>query len=318
MNRTDRLLAIVLELQSKGRQRAEDLAATFETSKRTIYRDIQALSESGVPLLAVPGQGYELMEGYFLPPLSFTTAEASMLLLGSDFVAQNFDAEYRAAAQSASRKLENVLPAELRQEVQELQGTVKFISPATDDPNTVREIRRAIVERRTLQFRYHTRQPEEDSPLESFRQADPYGMVYVNRAWYLVAFCHIRRDVRRFRLDRMEKVSLLAATFKRPPDFKLGKSDFQNQLTMVIKVLFDREVVRWVKETNYFYMVEQAEVPEGLLVTLRVRQEREVLDWLLSWGSHVRVLEPESLCQKLCQEAEQILRNYQKVAALLT
>src|SRR5438034_11136074 len=101
MNRTDRLLAIVLELQGRGRLRAEDLAATFETSKRTIYRDIQALSESGVPLLAVPGQGYELMEGYFLPPLSFTTAEASMLLLGSDFVAQNFDAEYRAVAESA-------------------------------------------------------------------------------------------------------------------------------------------------------------------------------------------------------------------------
>src|SRR2546430_4197634 len=90
MNRTDRLLAIVLELQGKGRQRAEDLAATFETSKRTIYRDIQALGEAGVPLISVPGRGYSLMKGYFLPPLSFTTDEATMLLLGSDFTAQNF------------------------------------------------------------------------------------------------------------------------------------------------------------------------------------------------------------------------------------
>src|SRR5215469_5290717 len=104
MNRTDRLLAIILELQARSRQRAEDLAATFETSKRTIYRDIQALSEAGVPIVSVPGQGYSLVEGYFLPPLRFSTEEAMMLLLGSDSVAQHFDPHYRAAALSASRK----------------------------------------------------------------------------------------------------------------------------------------------------------------------------------------------------------------------
>src|SRR5512135_433995 len=94
MNRTDRLLAIVLELQAKGNRRAQDLATTFETSVRTIYRDVQALSEAGVPVVSVPGQGYSLVEGYFLPPLRFSTDEATMLLLGSDFVAQNLDAEY--------------------------------------------------------------------------------------------------------------------------------------------------------------------------------------------------------------------------------
>ncbi len=73
MNRTDRLLAIVLELQGRGKRRAEDLAETFETSKRTIYRDIQALCETGVPIVSIPGRGYSLVEGYFLPPLSFTT-----------------------------------------------------------------------------------------------------------------------------------------------------------------------------------------------------------------------------------------------------
>src|SRR5919109_5410206 len=114
MNRTDRLLAIVLELQAAGKRRAADLAATFEVGKRTIYRDILALCEAGVPIVSVPGQGYSLMKGYFLPPLSFTTEEATMLLLGSDFMAQNFDAQYRAAAQSAGRKIEGVLHEKLR------------------------------------------------------------------------------------------------------------------------------------------------------------------------------------------------------------
>ena len=96
MNKTDRLFAIILELQARGQCRAEDLAAAFEVNKRTIYRDVQALSEMGVPVVAVPGQGYSLMEGYFLPPLRFTTDEATMLSLGSEFVAQHFDNQYRA------------------------------------------------------------------------------------------------------------------------------------------------------------------------------------------------------------------------------
>jgi predicted DNA-binding transcriptional regulator YafY len=84
MNRTDRLLAIVLELQRRRRSycRAEDLAAHFEVSKRTIYRDVQALCEAGVSIVAADRQGYALVDGYFLPPLHLTTDEALILALG--------------------------------------------------------------------------------------------------------------------------------------------------------------------------------------------------------------------------------------------
>src|SRR5215468_480101 len=128
MNRTDRLLAIVLEIQAKKQVRAEDLAATFEVTKRTIYRDIGALSESGVPIVSIPGQGYSLVEGYFLPPLTFSTDEAIMLLLGGDFVAQNFGAQYRGAAKSASHKIVAVLPERLRGEVEYLESSIRFIA----------------------------------------------------------------------------------------------------------------------------------------------------------------------------------------------
>jgi len=103
MNRTDRLLAIVLELQRyrRSHRRAEDLAATFEVSKRTIYRDVQALCAAGVPIVALDRQGYTLAEGYFLPPLSFTTDEALMLALGSGFLSTVFDNDYQNAARAA-------------------------------------------------------------------------------------------------------------------------------------------------------------------------------------------------------------------------
>ena len=320
MNRTDRLLAIVLELQGKGRQRAEDLAGTFETSKRTIYRDIQALGQAGVPVVSVPGLGYSLMKGYFLPPLSFTTDEATMLLLGSDFMAQNFDAQYRAAAQSAGRKIEGVLPEKLRGEVHYLQNSIRFVvgsegvlenSPKAE---TLQSLRRAIIQKTTVRFCYHTRFAEDGKSEQNTRDADPYGLVHFLGAWHLVAYCHLRQGIRNFRLDRMENLELLEKTFNRPGNFIMesGRDDTRN---MVVRVLFDDEVKRWVQESRSFYMKSEEETPSGLLVTLRVRLESEVLQWLLSWGRHVRVLEPESLRQRLVEEAEGMLRNNQHAAS---
>src|SRR5215472_8085020 len=157
MNRTDRLLAIVLELQRKGQQRGEDLAVTFEVSTRTIYRDIQALSEAGVPIIAVQKKGYSLAEGYFLPPLHFTTEEALILALGCDFMGQSFDDQYRAVAEAASRKIDAVLSDPLRQEVSYLSATISFFAadPLSEKQReNLRLLRSAIAERRTVHFHY--------------------------------------------------------------------------------------------------------------------------------------------------------------------
>ena len=316
MNRTDRLLAIVLELQGKGRQRAEDLAETFETSKRTIYRDIQALGQAGVPLVSIPGRGYALMKGYFLPPLSFTADEATMLLLGSDFMAQNFDAQYRAAAQSANRKIEGVLPEKLRDEVHYLQSSIRFISRDTPEntpkAEVLQQLRRAIIERTTVRFHYYARHTDHGKPAHTTREADPYGLVHFSGAWHLIAYCHIRLGIRNFRLDRMDNLELLAKTFNRPANFGLQTRPIESR-PILVRALFDNDVARWVKESPSYFATSIEESPEGLLVMFKIRQESEILQWLLSWGQHVRVLEPESLRKHMMEEAEGLLRNHQNI-----
>ncbi|GHO88655.1 helix-turn-helix transcriptional regulator [Dictyobacter formicarum] len=315
MNKTDRLLAIVLELQRKGRRRAEDLAETFETSKRTIYRDILALCEAGVPVVSVPGQGYSLMKGYFLPPLSFTTEEATMLLLGGNFMAKNFDAQYRAAAESAVRKIEGVLPETLRADVQYLQSNIRFIGPITapdaKEHETLQQLRRALLDRNTIRFRYHTRHRSDEQSAPQTREADPYGLAYIMSAWHLTAYCHLRQDIRNFRLDRIEELELLTRTFTRPANVNFGQSERDQQRTMTARVLFDSEIARWVRESRSYYVTAEEETADGLLVTLKVRQEREILQWLLSWGSHVKILEPASLRELLAEETRRMLQNYQ-------
>lgn len=316
MNRTDCLLAIMLELQGRGKRRAEDLAATFETSKRTIYRDIQALCEAGVPVVAVPGRGYTLLEGFFLPPVSFTPDEATMLLLGADFMARSFDAQYRAAAAAAARKIEAVLPERSREEVRSLRRSLHFAAPGALDnpavPEALHRLRRAVVERATVRFRYHTRHPRADAPAPHIREADPYGLAHVTGAWYLVAYCHQRRAIRHFRLDRIEDLAPTGRTFARPPDFSLPRGGEGEPREVVVRALFDRDVARWVRESRPFYRVAEEERPDGLLVTLAARQEGEVLQWLLGWGGRVRVLEPESLRRRQAEEAARTLRNHQE------
>jgi predicted DNA-binding transcriptional regulator YafY len=328
MNRTDRLLAIILELQGKGRQRAEDLAETFETSKRTIYRDIQALGEAGVPVVSIPGRGYSLMKGYFLPPLSFTTDEATMLLLGSDLMAQSFDAQYRAAALAACRKIEGVLPEKLRDEVRYLQDSIRFVTTdAMERPaetEKLQQLRRAILQRSTVRFCYSARHPSstagvegdstyhQASPAQSTREADPYGLIHFFNAWHVIAYCHLRQGIRNFRLDRIDDLVLLPKTFQRPANFSMSKSRSEQQRSMCVRALFDKEVTRWVREFPSYYITSEEETPAGLLVTLKPHQESEVLQWLLSWGSHVRVLEPETLRLRIAEEAQGILRNHRE------
>lgn len=310
MNRTDRLLAIVLELQARKQLRAEDLAAIFEVTRRTIYRDVLALMESGVPIVSVPGQGYSLVEGYFLPPLTFTTDEAIMLLLGTDFVGQNFDAQYRSAAQSASRKIVTVLSEALRHEVEYLESSIQFVVlNGTFAPETLQQLRRAIIQCKTVQFRYHKRHRDGRSSDTSLREADPYALLHVAGTWMLIAHCHLRHDRRHFRLDRMDDVTVLDKGFKRPADFKIEHEE-RKERPITVRAVFDHETARWVRESPSFFQVAQEECSDGLLITFAVQQPGDILNWLLGWGSHVRVLEPESLREMLSREAEGILKNH--------
>ncbi|HEX2909634.1 MAG TPA: YafY family protein [Chloroflexia bacterium] len=318
MNKTDRLMAIVLKLQSSGTVRAEDLAAMFETSVRTIYRDVQALCEAGVPVISTPGKGYSILEGYFLPPLSFSTAEAMMLLLGGEYVAQNFDRQYRAAAENATLKIEGVLPQTVREEVAQIKAGVKLIAHPAGNLPLLQDLRRAVIERKSVTFDYYPRHRSAGKNGAIRREVNPYGLVYVNGSWYMTGYCHLRQAVRNFKLERIENLDMLSETFERPDDFKVARRDIRQNRPITAKVLFSPQITRWVRESRFFFVTGEEETPEGLLVTLQYQQEQEVLNWLLGWGSQMKVLEPDALRKVLVSEAHRILQNHEKVVSLLT
>src|SRR3954453_23055420 len=150
-------MGILLELQARGELRAEDLAATFEVSVRTIYRDVEALCETGVPIAATPGKGYRLLEGYFLPPLTFTADEAALLALGGEMVRDRVDQLMRRSAEEALRKLAGVLPPARGAHVERRSGGRLFAwragpsrEPASQWSDRRLELRRQAIDERCV------------------------------------------------------------------------------------------------------------------------------------------------------------------------
>lgn len=315
MNKTERQLAITLELQRNKVLRAEDLAAQFETSVRTIYRDIQALSEAGVPIIGAPGQGYSLMEGYFLPPVGFTAEEAVALLMGTDFIEQKLDGEYVSATKAARRKIEAVLPEQVREESALVRETMRLLRVGESvagwkEKDYLGQVRRAILERRKLSFTYLKKIPESDGKRENRREVAPYGLVLVQGNWVLIASCDLRQDIRHFRLSRMTELIVLEERFSMLPGFELSRYRPPDDRNMRIRVRVNPDIADKIAESANFYMEAMEGRKDHLLVTFRVRHPEELLPYILGWGEDVEVLEPETLRIRIREVVEKILKRY--------
>jgi predicted DNA-binding transcriptional regulator YafY len=298
MNRTDRLFAITLLLRSKRRVRAQDLAETFEVSLRTIYRDVAALSEAGVPIVSLPSQGYELMEGFYLPPLVFTPSEASALFLGTTMLANQAAGQLPSHAETALAKIAAVLPNETRGQVERLTEIIEFYLPKErfnlDDPRLL-TLRQAILERRAVWLCYHSYSGNETTE----RVVEPHSLTYSGSVWYVSGYCRLRQDSRGFRFDRIEQLRLLEEQF----EARTVESAAPEPVT--IRVRFAESVVRWVRERQHYGFVEVEAPPngDGFVMVYRVDAFSEMVPWLLSWGASAEVLSPGELRDQIRREA---------------
>lgn len=316
MNKTDRMLAIVLLLQARGILRAEDLAAEFETSVRTIYRDMQALSEAGVLIIGAPGTGYSLMEGYFLPPVSFSVNEAVALLIGADFMVRYFDDFYRNTAESSRIKIEALLPDPIRQEAERVRSTIRLLpdmgrESATDrERQSLSKLRLAVLHGHKIHFHYTRLAAGADGQRSSERTASPYGLVLVRGNWMLVAFCELRQEIRHFRVSRMSQLAMLEESATRPPDFDLEAYTPPDNRNLLVRIEADAKIADRIQESGGLYLDDVTEQGGRLLITLRIRQPEEVVGWILSYGGELKVLEPESLRMRIREEAQKMIDYY--------
>lgn len=214
MRRADRLFQLVQLLRRRRAITAAELARVLEVSPRTVYRDVQDLSVSGIPIEGEAGVGYRLKPGFDLPPLMFTAEELQALRLGAGIVQGWADDALAAAATTALGRIEAVLPQALRVESnrQFLFAPAFAITPETK--GWMRELRTAMTNRNKVHLAY--RKPEADECVA--RTVEPLGLYFWGRTWTLGAWCELRQGFRTFRLDRITALSILPeTTYTRTP-----------------------------------------------------------------------------------------------------
>lgn len=208
--RLSRLTAILTQLQTKRLLTSTTLAEKFGVSVRTIYRDIRALEQAGVPILIEDGKGYTLMEGYKIPPVMFTENQANALILAEQLVLKNKDTSFIKDYSEAIDIVKAVLRQSEKDKANLLTDRTRFEQNINRERNSnnLSQLQNALTNFNLTQIDY----TNEDNKTTS-RLIEPFALISTTENWLMVAWCRVRKDFRYFRLDRIKKMEILSEKF---------------------------------------------------------------------------------------------------------
>lgn len=306
---SERRMKLILKLQqSKERITVEKLAREFGVSRRTIFRDFNALSEVEVPVTWDEYSGYGIMEGYSVPPLMFNQKELATILVGLNFVKSQVDKNLIADAKGVELKIKNVLPKELKVYMESLDNKT-IVDPFLHFGHEKKEggnwytLSNAISENRTIMFDYKS---QKDSKLTE-REVDPYLLVFYRDHWNMIGFSHKRDAIRNFVLDRMRNINILDKKFEQKGDINAEALIFgSNESGREVKVLVDKSADRAFRANLPTKIFKETPVNnEKIKVWFRFENLDFLNEWFLQFGNRVEILGPEELIEK----REKLLRE---------
>lgn len=295
----DRLIGITMLLLQKGRATAPELAERFEVSRRTISRDIEDICRAGIPLVTAQGYGggISIAEGYRVDKAFLTEAEWQAVfagLMGLDSVSE------KPYSQGLREKLSRGDTA--ARDVFQIDLASFYRVPLTEK---IGQIRKAILGRNRISFRYFYEKGE------CVRTIEPYRLVFQWSAWYVFGYCMEREDFRLFKLNRLWNLEPLKGEF-RPRELPEGSLAFSERFAAGayhLKVVFaESEKYRLVEEygPDCWTTLEDGR----LLLERDFVSYSNMREWVLQFGDRAAVLEPEELREEIRLHAENILRNY--------
>ena len=318
MNRIDRLTGMILLLQSQRVITAEQIAAHFEISVRTVYRDLSALGEAGVPIAAEAGVGYSLMRGYHVPPVMFTAGEAAALFMSGEVTEQIADDSLRQSLKSALLKIRSVLPEERKDDLNRLKNAVGvwFRRSGNDDKrDSLMPMQDAIVRRRCLALRYDAGGRGEITS----RIVEPLGVVFYSRQWHLIAYCRLRRDFRDFRLDRFTSWEVLDECYEGHASFSVKtflREIIESDELVPVTVIVERDTLERFRSETPCSPIQEQRLPDG---RTRVEMLACSISWLSGWlmgfGTRVEAVEPPELREAMHAAAMAVAERYGDVFA---
>ena len=306
MTRAERLKAIETYLyQSSGGRKATEIASRFGVHRSTVYRDIQSLGESGSPIWEDDGRFGVLKERY-LTTVRVNLHEALALYLAARLLSAHSD-EHNPHVVSALEKLASAMPESIGEHVNRTAAVADKRRPDRDHIRVLETLTHAWSERRQVRMIYHNPQTGETTD----RTVDPYFIEPspVGYACYVIGYDHLRLDIREFKVERIERATLLETKFKTRDGFdpyvfldhSWGIMGGDEVVDVVLR--FSGKVAYRVRESDWPGVVTVTEEPDGgCRMRLRVKHTLEMKPWIRSWGPECEVLTPEELRQEIAEE----------------
>lgn len=314
MNRIDRLTAMLIQLQTKKLITAQEIANRFDISLRTVYRDVRALEEAGVPIGAEAGKGYFIMDGYHLPPVMFSEEEANALVLGSKLIEGQTDESIKEHFSAAMFKIKSVLKTAQKEGLEKLEEQIRVSHPPTqvDDQfpnNFMATIQKAMIEQKVLQFKYYSNYNGNMTE----RKVEPMGLVYYGNSWHLLAYCLLRQEPRDFRVDRLVKLEIIDQYFepRQPYEEFIKRLTYGGELEEVI-VQIKGEAARYIVNQKYYQgFVSEVDKGDSKEMKFLVPHLEYFSRWLAMLGDSVTIVSPDKLLTIMQKRAEELRRNYE-------
>ena len=315
MSRTaSKLFRLMMMLQRRGTCSASELAQELGVSRRTVHRYIDQLDEMGLPVCSERGPhgGYSLMRGYRLPPLLFSAEEATVLYLGARLVREVLGETFDDAVVGATTKLDNVLPDDLLQQVARTEQTLVVGGLMARDyrpfDETIHVLRQSIDERRQVRMLYRGAAGDETE-----RRIDPYAMALQWGWWYLVGYCHLRGEMRTFRVDRIERVTALDRGFAVPRGFSVREyleQSMRFEPRYQVLVRMRGQALARATQGRSAWLQVQPEPDGSAMIGFGSDDLGWATGWVLSWGPEAQALEPPELVADVQKAARGIWAVY--------
>ena len=313
MNRIDRVSAILIHLQSKKYVAAAEIAERFDISVRTVYRDIRALEEAGIPVGAEPGKGYFLVDGFHLPPVMFTRNEATALLMASKMMEKFSDPDASTNFESAMFKIKAVLPDCDKQYLSSLQPNIEVFYKASGNfpGNYMTDIYNALAGNKVLIIDYKSATSSEET---TNRVVEPQGLCFYSIGWHLIAYCRMRKQFRDFRLDRISKLTVGSETFAKKKKLSLKEYFYQmaseTNLTEVT-VSVNKHTAGILQNSKYYYGFVGEEVKNDKIEMDFLTNDLSYIGrWLLMYADSAEIIKPAELKQVMTDFARSLKNNF--------
>lgn len=314
MKKTERQNGIVHLLKIRKKMTASELAVYFGVSERTIYRDIDALSQLRVPIIAYEGLGggYEIEPSYFMPSIKLSEQEILMLLMvlkaGEELRIPNMASDYNLL----TSKVLNVLSEEERQKVSRTMSYIDFdiirIIPEVYICDVLKPLLNAFWMSCDLQLGYYHAERNETE----YRRFSPIKLFFENGGWYVTGYCHLRQAKRTFRLDRIVSITCLEEE-NRYMNKKLPLPENDKFKWYTYELIIDPALYRIIKEDVYLRDAEVKAVEDGLHLTVRTQYNDEILQLVLKHPEQVTAIKPEAFIQEIKKLSQEICKKYLKL-----